>query len=185
MKGTLVILSGPSGVGKDQALCAWRGLNPKVRRVVSYTTRLRAEAEVDGVDYHFVTQDRFLELAGLGAFLEYKHVHDRYYGTPIEDMERSLEAGLIAVLKIDVQGALEIMPKRPDAVTIFVSPPSWEELERRIRARGRDDEVQIAIRLEAARWEMEQRPRYQYEVVNETGQLIETARKIDAIVRGS
>lgn len=185
MSGRLVILSGPSGVGKDQALCAWRGLNPNVRRVVSYTTRRRSEGEVDGVDYHFVTEARFLALAAQGAFLEYKHVHDRYYGTPVEDMDRLLEDGFTAVLKIDVQGALDVMPKRPEATSIFVSPPSWEELERRIRSRGRDDEAQIAVRLEAARWEMEQRRHYQHEVVNETGRLIETARKIDAIVRGA
>lgn len=184
MKGRLVILSGPSAVGKDQALCAWRGLNPNVRRVVSYTTRARAESEVDGVDYHFVSEERFLELVAQGAFLEHKHVHDRYYGTPLDGMERLLRAGHVAVLKIDVQGALEVMPKRPDAVSIFVSPPSWEELERRIRSRGRDDDRQIAIRLEAARWEMEQRSHYQHGVVNETDRLIETARKIDAIVTG-
>jgi guanylate kinase len=182
VNGRLVILSGPSGVGKDQALCAWRGVNPLVRRVVSYTTRAPAPTEADGADYHFVTEVRFTKMIAQGAFLEHKLVHGHRYGTPLANMERLLSEGRIAVLKIDVQGALEAMALRPEAIRVFLLPPSWEELERRIRSRGRDDEPQVALRLQTARWEMAQAHHYEHHVVNETGRLIDTALALDRIV---
>ena len=116
--GRLVILSGPSGVGKDTVINAWHARDPRVERVVAYTTRPARPGETDGLDYHFVSVDTFMELAADGAFLEYKEVHGNHYATPLRDMEAMLSAGKIAILKIDVQGALTAMELRPDAMSV-------------------------------------------------------------------
>lgn len=166
MGGKLVILSGPSGVGKDTVLAGWSKQDPRVVRVVAYTTRTTRPGEVDGVDYHFVDRETFLRLAAEGAFLEHKEVHGNLYATPKKDMEALLDAGKIAVLKIDVQGALSAMALRPDATTIFLLPPSIEELERRIRGRASDDEATIQRRLASAKTELGFADRYQHRVVN-------------------
>ncbi|MEQ1820899.1 MAG: guanylate kinase [Fimbriimonadaceae bacterium] len=168
MNGKLVIFSGPSGVGKDTLLDAWHEANPKVTRVVAYTSRAPREGEVDGVSYHFVSREEFTRKVEHGDFLEYKEVHGNLYATPLADMERMLEAGLIAVLKIDVQGALTVMELRPDAITIFVQPPSWEELERRIRVRGLDDPATIEKRLMNARDEVAHAGAYQHQITNDS-----------------
>ena len=166
MAGRLVILSGPSGVGKDTVLDEWTAQDPRVRRVVAYTTRSRREGERDGVDYHFVSPGRFREMIGEGAFLEHKEVFGNLYGTPIRDMEKMLESGLVAVLKIDVQGALTAMKRRPDALTVFLMPPSQEELERRLRDRDSDPPEVIQRRLRTARDEMALSNRYRHVLVN-------------------
>jgi len=165
--GRLVILSGPSGVGKDTVLDAWKKSNPRVQRVVAYTTRQPRNGEVDGVDYHFVSRSRFDELIEEGAFLEHKLVHGNCYATPLADMEGMLLAGKIAVLKIDVQGAMEAMRLRPDAVSIFLLPPTEEDLERRIRGRATDSEEVIERRLSDARYELSLADRYASRVVND------------------
>ncbi|MBS1704620.1 MAG: guanylate kinase [Armatimonadetes bacterium] len=182
MSGKLVILSGPSGVGKDTLLQQWSLRNPRVRRVCSYTTRTPRPGEQDGIDYHFVDRETFTRMIESNYFLEYKNVYENYYATPLVDMERMLEEGLIAVLKIDTAGALEAMRKRPDALTIFILPPSTEELERRIRSRGQDSPEQIEKRLSAAQAEMDEQIHYQYKVRNE---LIERSiDELEAIVAG-
>jgi guanylate kinase len=165
--GRLVILSGPSGVGKDTVIDAWREVNPRVRRVVAYTTRLPRPGETDGVDYHFVTPERFHSLAERGAFLEFKEVHGNWYATPLDDLEEMLAEGLVSILKIDVQGGLDVIRLRPDALSIFLMPPSMEELERRIRGRGTDPEAKIALRLQNAREEIERGQAYTHHVVNQ------------------
>jgi guanylate kinase len=170
--GRLVILSGPSGVGKDTVIEAWRRENPRVERVVAYTTRAPRPGEVEGKDYHFVATERFKELAGEGAFLEHKEVHGNYYATPKRDMELMLAQGLIAILKIDVQGALAAMALRPDALTVFLLPPSMRELEERIRGRNTDSEETIQKRLRNARAEMEFADRYQTQIVNDDLPLV-------------
>jgi guanylate kinase len=180
MRGKLVILSGPSGVGKDTVLVAWTKANPKVVRVISYTTRPIRPGETDGIDYHFVDRDRFLELVGEGAFLEFKEVHGNLYATPLADMNALLEAGKIAVLKIDVQGAQTAMEKRPDALTIFLLPPSHEELEARIRGRATEDDEAIRVRLENARQELEVSRHYQHRLVNMD--IDQTVAALEAIV---
>lgn len=167
MKGKLVILSGPSGVGKDTVLHAWREANPRVVRVIAYTTRCPRTGEVDGVDYHFVSKSAFERLVTQGAFLEYKKVYENYYATPLEDMEALLAAGKIAVLKIDVQGAKDVMRLRPDAITIFLLPPSIEELEERIRSRASDTNEEIQTRLASAKAELSESHLYQHSVVND------------------
>lgn len=167
MSGRLVILSGPSGVGKDSVLDLWKSLDSNVVRVVACCTRAPRPAEVDGVDYHFITRDEFMAKAEAGDFLEYKEVHGNFYATPLRDTEALLAAGRIAVLKIDVQGALTVMELRADALSIFLLPPSFEELERRIRKRGTDDEATIQKRLTNAREEIDLADRYHHRVVND------------------
>jgi len=171
--GKLVILSGPSGVGKDTVIDAWHDRDPRVQRVVAYTTRRPREGEQEGVDYHFVSREQFFERAEAGDFLEFKEVHGNYYATPLADLDEMLLAGQVAILKIDVQGALTAMNLRPDAITVFLLPPSGEELERRIRARGLDDESSILRRLENAREEIALADRYRHRIKND---------QIDAVV---
>ena len=178
--GRLVILSGPSGVGKDTVLLAWHEADPRVTRVVACTTRKPRPGEVDGVDYHFVALEEFLSLAKEGAFLEFKEVYGNHYATPLAQMERLLAMGKIAVLKIDVQGAAEVMPKRPDAIPIFLLPPSDAELERRIRGRGTEDEAATLRRLATARDEIAFGESYPHRIVN--SDVGETIRKLREIV---
>ena len=166
MEGRLVILSGPSGVGKDTLIEAWRARNPRVQRVVAYTTRPPRDGEVDGRDYHFVSIPAFLLMADSNKFLEWKIVHGNYYATPLADMEAMLSEGKIAILKIDVHGAISAMDRRPDAVSVFIQPPSWEELESRIRGRALDLPEAIEKRLSNAREEISFSDRYQHQVVN-------------------
>ncbi len=165
--GQLIILSGPSGVGKDTIIDAWVQKNPRVKRVVAYTTRNPRPGEKNGVDYNFVPAPTFHELAEQGAFLEFKEVHGNHYATPLRDLDAMLEQGLIAVLKIDVQGALSAMDLRPDALTVFILPPDMDELERRIRDRGSDDPEAIERRLRNARDEMAVADRYRYQLINQ------------------
>jgi guanylate kinase len=168
MTGRLVILSGPSGVGKDTVIDAWKARDPRVERVIAYTTRAPRTGEQDGVDYHFVSVDQFLECANAGEFLEAKEVHGHHYATPLKDMNALLEAGKIAVLKIDVQGALTAMALRPDAISVFLLPPDGPELVRRLRERGTDDNATILKRLENASGEIALSERYQNRIVNDS-----------------
>jgi guanylate kinase len=167
MSGKLVILSGPSGVGKDTVIDHWREKNPKVQRVVAYTTRAPRNGEVDGLDYNFVSVDRFKQLADEGAFLEWKEVYGNYYATPLRDMEMLLADGNTAILKIDVQGALTAMDLRPDAITIFILPPDLDELERRIHSRALDTDDSIVTRQQKAMEEIRLSGRYQHRVKND------------------
>ena len=167
MIGKLVILSGPSGVGKDTVIDEWRLINPRVVRVISETTRNPRPGEVHGEDYYFSTVAEFEERIEQGAFLEHKNVFGNYYGTPLSQLEALIEAGKIAILKIDVQGALDVMKARPEAVSIFILPPSLGELERRLRSRATDSEDAILNRLEKAKWEIEESRHYQHRIVNE------------------
>ena len=173
-------MSGPSGVGKDTVINAWRTRNPRVHRVVAYTTREPRVGEREGVDYHFVSLDQFHQLAADGAFLEHKEVHGNWYATPLRAMEQMLAEGKIAILKIDVQGALTAMRSRPDALSIFLMPPSWEELERRIRGRGTDDAATIEKRLRNATEEIEFADHYRFRVTNDD--LDKAVAELEAIV---
>lgn len=180
--GRLVILSGPSGVGKDTVIDAWKQADPDVERVVAYATRPPRTGEVDGVDYRFVSVSEFQRMAEAGKFLEHKRVFENYYATPVSDPDRIVSEGRIAILKIDVQGALAVMPLRPDAITVFLLPPSDEVLRSRIEGRKADAPEVIARRLQEAKNEIAQAPHYQHQIVNENvedvvKQLMELTRK--------
>jgi guanylate kinase len=170
-------VSGPSAVGKDtvlDALLSSADLHHPVEKCVTATTRLpRAKEggqgfEEDGIDYHFVSAARFNEMISQDALLEYAEVHGNYYGTPRQWVSARRRQNLDVILKIDVQGGLAVKKKMPDAVLIFLRPPSLEELERRLRGRGTDEEEAIARRLINARVELAQLPHYDYTVTNDT-----------------
>lgn len=166
LNGRLVVLSGPAGVGKDTILAHWIERNPRVVRVVAYTTRPPRELEQDGVDYHFVSGERFDELAEAHHFLEHKEYSGNCYATPLVDMENLLAEGKIAVLKIEVKGAMEVRKLRRDALLIFLMPPDLRTLEARIRARATEDEETIHKRLRIAHDELELAEYYDHLVVN-------------------
>ncbi len=175
--GLLVVVSGPSAVGKDtvlDALLDGEGLPFPIQKCVTATTRPPRPKEgdqgmeVDGVDYHFVTAARFNEMIAEDALLEYAEVHGNYYGTPRQWVTARRGQGQDVILKIDVQGGLAVKKKMPDAVLIFLRPPSLEELERRLRGRNTDGEEAIARRLINARVELAQMPQYDYAVTNDT-----------------
>lgn len=181
MTGKLLIVSGPSGVGKDSLLNAWAKSNPRVARVLTTTTRRPRNDERDGVDYRFVTPERFRELAAEGAFLEWKEVHGNLYGSPAQETALLVSQGKIAVLEIDVQGAAAVMNQRPDAETVFILPPSIDELERRLRGRALDSEAAIRQRLANAKGELAEAPKYRHQIVNDT--LEHAVARLEEIVR--
>ncbi|GIV08051.1 MAG: guanylate kinase [Fimbriimonadales bacterium] len=176
-RGLLIVLSGPAGVGKDTLIEQWQLVAPNVRRLVTYTTRPQAINERHGLDYYFVTEEEFQALREEGAFLEYAEVHGNWYGTPRREMEALRDAGRDVVLRIDVQGAMQVRQQFPEAILIFIAPPSIEELEQRLRRRARDDEEAIQLRLMNAREEMEYIPRYDYLIINDDlNRALETLR---------
>jgi guanylate kinase len=180
----VVIISGPSGVGKDAIIEAMRRRTPAHPRsyVVTVTTRERRENEIDGTHYHFLSLDDYRRLLANEGLLEASEVHRNWYGTPRDQVQSALSAGRDAILKIDVQGADKIRAKVPDALLVFVVPPSMEELERRLRNRGTEPPADLDIRLRNARIEMARRGEFDHVVVNETGRVDETAEEIDAII---
>jgi guanylate kinase len=154
-----------------------------VQKIVTYTTRPPRPNEEHGKDYHFVSQEEFQELIKQGAFLEHKEVFGNQYGTPLPLIEQALREGKFAVLKIDVQGAMEAMKLRPDALTIFLLPPTQEELERRICSRATDSPASIQRRLAHSKWELQQAPKYQYQIVNR--EIEGVVKELDQILGGS
>lgn len=163
----LIVFSGPSGVGKDTLLERLEKICPKLKRCVTYTTREPRPGEVAGVDYNFARIREFHQMIEEGEFLEYAQVHLDLYGTPLASVKELRGKGLDVVLKIDVQGALTVKEKVPDALMIFVAPPSMEELEHRLRARYTDSEAAIRKRLSDAQEEIDRIPNYDYLVVND------------------
>ena len=176
----LIVLSGPSGVGKDTLLERLIEICEDVHRSVTFTTREPREGERPGVDYHFVSMDEFRRMAEQGEFLEYAQVHGHLYGSSLRRVQEMRQMNQDVVLKIDVQGGLTVKQKVPEAVMVFIAPPSIEELEHRLRSRYTDSEEAITKRLLDARKEIEQIPRYDYLVVNDE---VETAvEKLRAII---
>ena len=163
--GKLFVISGASGVGKSTVLGKVMSQRDDLAFSVSATTRDPRPNECDGVHYYFITKEKFEEMIAQDAFLEYDNHAKNYYGTPIDQLEDKLTRGHV-ILDIEPVGAKIVKEKRPDAVLIFIMPPSQEELERRLRSRGDTSEDQIQIRLERAKWEMEQRVWYNHCVVN-------------------
>jgi guanylate kinase len=181
--GVLLVLSAPSGAGKTTLAHLYQSRNPDAVFSVSATTRAPRGAERDGVDYHFVSPDRFASLISAGAFAEWAEVHGRYYGTLRSTVDEALHRRQVAIFDIDVQGGEQIKKAYPrDACTIFVLPPDAAELERRLRGRDTDTEEVIRRRLEAARVEIARGlSSYEYVVVNDV--LDEAVVRIEAILR--
>jgi guanylate kinase len=168
--GKLVVVSGPSGAGKTTVLKRLFDAAPvPLKASVSATTRPPRPGEVDGVDYHFLTEEEFSLHRQRGEFLECFEVFGRgyWYGTLASEVTPSLEAGNWVILEIDVQGALSVMNRYPEAISIFLRPSSLEELERRLRNRGTESEEAIRRRLEQARDELAVADRYRYQVIND------------------
>ena len=166
MSGKLFVISGASGVGKGTVLKAVMEQRKDLSFSVSATTRDPRPGEVDGVHYYFITKERFEKMIAEDAFLEYDAHAANYYGTPVAQLEEKLAKGHV-LLDIEPKGAEIVKRKRPDAVLIFIMPPSAHELERRLRGRGDTSEAQIELRMERAKWEMEQRSWYDHVVVND------------------
>jgi guanylate kinase len=180
----LVIISGPSGVGKDTIIDALRARNPGAHRhyVVTCTTRARRPSERDGIDYHFMDAAAFAALRDRGALLEANEVHGNWYGTPRDQVIEALASGRDAVLKIDVKGAHVVHRRVPEALLIFVVPPSLEELNRRLVARSTETPEQLARRQHDAAIELASQGDYDHVVVNETDQVDTTAEEIEQII---
>ena len=169
MKGKLFVISGASGVGKGTVLELVMRQRKDLIFSVSATTRAPRPGEQEGVHYYFVSRERFEEMIAAGEFLEHDEHNENYYGTPRGQAEEKREHGHV-LLDIEPKGAEQVKQADPDAVLIFIMPPSMEVLEQRLRGRGDTPEDQIAIRMERAHWEMDQRFWYDYVVVNDSVQ---------------
>ena len=167
-RGKLFIVSGPSGVGKSTVLRALFVQNTNLYFSVSATTREPRPGEEDGVHYHFLTMDTFREWIAKDEFLEYAEFVGNAYGTPRKYVDEALDAGKDVILDIEVQGAEQVCAKRPETVTVFIAPPSWDELERRLTARGTDTAEKIQKRLQRAKEEVLKAHHYDYFVINDT-----------------
>ena len=180
----LAIISGPSGVGKDTIIDALRARPgaPDYHYVVTCTTRGRRPGEVEGVSYHFLDRDRFLELRDQGEMLEATEIYGNWYGTPRSEVREALAAGRDVILKIDVQGAQVVKERVDDALLIFIVPPSLETLFERLRSRATETADELELRQRSAAIELARQDDYDYVVVNETGQVERTAARIDEII---
>ena len=165
-KGKLFVISGASGVGKSTVLSRVMAQREDLKFSVSATTRQPRPGEVEGESYYFVTRERFEEMIAGDEFLEYDAHMDNYYGTPAAQAEEKLRQGSV-ILDIEPNGAFKVREKRPDAVLIFIAPPSMEELKKRLCGRGDTSAEQIRLRQERADWEMRQSDKYDYVITND------------------
>ena len=180
--GLLIVISGPSGVGKDTVIKRLLELDPNLRYSVSYTTRSRRAGEVDGVNYHFVTRHEFEDLIGKGALLEHATYDGNLYGTPVAQLAKERAADHDIVLKIDVQGAEQVRGRAPDALRIFLAPPSMAELLRRRTERHSESARDQSARQLIATEEMALAPHFDHVVVNDdleraVDEVLEIVRK--------
>jgi guanylate kinase len=166
-KGRLYIVSAPSGAGKTSLLTEVCKTLPQIKVAVSHTTRAMRPGEVNGVHYHFVDQDKFNTMIEQGEFIEYAGVFGNFYGTSKQSVDKLLEEGDSVVLEIDWQGARQVRQIYPQAISIFILPPSVSILEDRLRSRGQDSEEVIARRMSEAKSEMSHYPEYGYLVIND------------------
>lgn len=180
-KGFLLVVSGPSGVGKDTLVQKLLEADASIEYSISATTRPKRDYEVDGKDYIFMSKDDFEAQIKGNKFLEYARVHENLYGTPKDFVLDGINDGKIIVLEIDVQGALQVKENYPDGVFVFILPPSLEELENRLTSRGTESEEQVKIRLANAKKELDLVNEYQYGVVNDN--LDEAVADLSAIIK--
>lgn len=164
----LSVISGPTAVGKGTVVRYLLEHFDDVHLSVSATTREPRPGEVDGVDYFFLSQDEFKLLIETGQMLEYAIVHGKnYYGTPRQPVETAIAAGKHVILEIDIQGARQVKASRPETKTIFIAPPTWDDLVARLRGRGTESADEQAIRLETARVELEAQGEFDHVVIND------------------
>lgn len=180
-RGTLIVLSGPSGVGKSTLVARALQVIPRLAFSVSATTRPPRRGERDGVDYRFVTEDKFADLVAGGELLEHAVVHGCHYGTPRDDVHRLQTNGLTVLLDIDTQGADQVRASGEPASFVFIMPPDIDVLRGRLTARATDDEQTVNLRLSRARAEMERARDYEFVVVNED--LDTAAEDLIAVLR--
>ena len=180
MKGKTFIIAGPSGVGKGTIIQALFAQQKNLYFSVSATTRAPRPGEVDGVHYHFLTREQFLRWIEEDAFLEHAEYIGNFYGTPKRYVDEAMDRGEDVILDIEVQGAEQVYQKRPDTIRIFIAPPSWQELERRLTSRGTETPEKVRGRLARARDEFSYAEGYNYVVINNT--VEEAVREIQAII---
>lgn len=167
-RGKLLVVSGPSGTGKGTVLKKLFELRDDCCFSVSLTSRKARPGEVDGESYFFVSREKFEEMIEAGELLEHASFCENYYGTPVRYVNKMLDEGKNVILEIEVQGAMQIKEKCPEAILIFILPPSKEELKARLMGRGTESEEVINKRLAAAEWELGFSSKYDYEIVNDS-----------------
>jgi guanylate kinase len=177
-----IIISGPSGSGKDTLIDAWMKINPRVKKVITATTRTPRYNEIDGVHYHFYTKSEMQERIDNGEFLEHMNVFGHIYGTPKSSVQQIVDDGDIAIIRIDFQGAMEIRPKLTDVRTVFILPPSLEELHLRLQKRGTDSAEKISERMDTAIAEIIASEYYDCQIVNDEINL--AVEKLENISKG-
>lgn len=177
----LFVISGPSGAGKGTLLAELRKQRPDLGLTVSATTRSPRPGEVDGTSYYFLSDEEFRRRIAAGEFVEWAEVHGHLYGTLVSEVKRLLAKGHSLVLEIDVQGGLNVRKVYPDAVLVFIEPPSLQVLEERLRGRGTEDEASIELRLKNARHEMELADQYDVRIVNDT--VDRAAQELGSVMR--
>ena len=178
----VVILSGPSGVGKDAVLSRMRELGYPFRYIVTVTTRPQRAKEKNGEDYHFLSEKRFREMIERGELLEWAMVYGYSYGVPKQPVKQAIAQSQDVIIKVDIQGADTIKQLLPGAVLIFLAPPSVEELTQRLRQRKTESAADLELRLEIAGKEMESLPQFDYVVVNPVDGVETAVSQIDAII---
>ncbi len=179
-QGYLFIISGPSGVGKGTLIKKLFKKIPDLHYSISLTTRKPRGEEREGIDYHFVNKKTFEKYIDEGRFAEWADVHGDYKGTLLSTIDESLAEGKDLLLEIDVQGALQIKKEYPEGIFIFITPPSWEELEERLRGRDTEEEESLKKRLIDARGEMEFSKHYDYIIIND--ELEKASEELEAII---
>ena len=176
----LIVLSGPSGVGKDAMLNKMRLMDMPIHFTVTATTRQKRQNETEGIDYHFLSKETFEEMLKRTEFLESANVYGNWYGVPRSQVQNALSGGKDVIIKADVQGAATIKKAVPQAVMVFVAPPSLPELERRLRWRMTESDTSLRTRLDTARQEMERITEFEFAVVNDS--LDQAVHELIAIV---
>ena len=179
-KGQLIVLSGPSGVGKSTVIAELMSQRDNIYFSVSYTTRAPRVGEQNGINYNFVSREEFEGMIQRGELLEHAEYVNHYYGTSLKLIQEKLEAGIDVLLDIEVQGAAKVRQRCPDAIFIFIIPPSFEELSRRLHRRNPDSEEVIQGRLEKAKVEFQQVQNYDYLVIND--KVANAVAEIEAIL---
>lgn len=182
MKGNLIIITSPSGGGKGTLIAELMKRGVGIGYSISYTTRPMRQNEVEGKDYSFISVEEFERRIADNEFLEYATVHGNYYGTSRTRVESQIAEGVDVILEIDVQGAADVLKKLPDAVSIFILPPSFQELEQRLRSRNTEDPEQLAVRLRNSFDEVRRNDEFEYVVINDN--IADAVRRLESVILG-